>query len=165
MITTTTELVPLTPELPPTLPVSPTSTLLEHWLSGRSPRTVRAYCFDLNDFTKHLHALTMAAAVAELLGHGPARGNELALGYRNALLARGLASATVARRLAALRSLVVLARTLGLVAWDLSIRPPRIEARRDVRGPDPGDRRKLWRFVKRLHDDRRTRRDRAIIAL
>ena len=43
----------------------------------------------------------------------------LVLDYRTALVARELAPATVNVRLAALRSLVKLARTLGLVPWTL----------------------------------------------
>jgi integrase/recombinase XerC len=47
----------------------------------------------------------------------------------------GLAPATVAQRLAALRSLVKLARTLGLVPWAIEIASPKVTAYRDTRGP------------------------------
>ena len=43
-----------------------------------------------------------------------------AFGYRSQMIERGLPATTINRRLAALRSLVKLANTLGLVSWTLS---------------------------------------------
>jgi integrase/recombinase XerC len=48
---------------------------------------------------------------------------------------RKLQAATINRRLAALRSLVKLANTLGLVPWTLSVENVRAQAYRDTRGP------------------------------
>src|SRR5262249_49265582 len=62
-----------------------------------------------------------AEAAQRLLAAGPGPANELALRYQADLRQRGLAAATVNRRLAALRSLVKLARTLGLVGWSLEV--------------------------------------------
>jgi integrase/recombinase XerC len=48
---------------------------------------------------------------------------------------RGPQAATINRRLAALRSLVKLANTLGLVSWTLTVENVRAQAYRDTRGP------------------------------
>jgi integrase/recombinase XerC len=53
------------------------------------------------------------------------------MGWRRDLLKRGLSWATVNRRLAALRSLVKCARTVGLVTWNIEIPNVRCCARRN----------------------------------
>ena len=57
---------------------------------------------------------------------------------RTSLTARGLQSATINRRLAAVRSLVKLAKTLGMVDWSLDIQNVKSEAYRDTKGPGKG---------------------------
>jgi integrase/recombinase XerC len=160
-----TELVPIPPPDPPPVPAIGPEQLLEHWLSGRSPHTVAAYRWDLGDFARHCGAASPLAALGRLLACRQGEANALVLGYRNALLERGLATATVGRRLAALRSAVKLANTLGLVSWQIGISAPRLEPRRDVRGPDRPERAKLWRHLRSLGDAPRARRDRALVAL
>ena len=51
------------------------------------------------------------------------------------MTARRLQAATINRRLAALRSLVKLATTLGLVSWTLAVENLKAQAYRDTRGP------------------------------
>jgi integrase/recombinase XerC len=46
-----------------------------------------------------------------------------------------LQAATINRRLAALRSLVKLTNTLGLVSWTLAVENVKAQAYRDTRGP------------------------------
>jgi hypothetical protein len=48
---------------------------------------------------------------------------------------RRISAATIARRLAALRSIMKLDRILGRVAWSLDIEGPRNDSYRDTRGP------------------------------
>src|SRR5262249_52765263 len=104
-----------------------------------------------------------AAATALLAsGHGPA--NELALRYRNAMLERRLSAATVNRRLAALRSLVQLAHTLGLVPWGLAVPGVRAEAYRSTTGPGKKAFRKMLDRAL-LRTDVKGRRDLAILRL
>jgi integrase/recombinase XerC len=125
------------------LPAPAAVDLLDAFLSGRNGRTLRAYDRDLADFAAFLGAADARAAVALLLAGGLGRANEVVLSYRAHLAARGLATATIARRLAALRSVVKLARTLGRVAWMLEIPSPKAEPFRDTAGPgDAG-----WRAV------------------
>jgi len=108
--------------------------LLRAFLAGRGPRTLRAYAGDLADFARWSKAPSPAGAARLLLAAGPGGANHAALSYRAGLLARGLAAATVNRRLAALRSLVKVARLLGMVAWQLDVEAVPSEALRDTRG-------------------------------
>lgn len=79
-------------------------------------------------------------------------------------MGRGLAAATVNRRLASLRSLVKLARTLGLVGWALEVKNLEAESYRDTRGPgEEGVPRLLAALDRRA--DAKAARDRATIRL
>jgi integrase/recombinase XerC len=153
----------------PTLPVpaaaldgTAAARLLSAFLAGRSPATLRAYQQDLNDFAAFASEGSADAAAGLLLARGPGPANELALHYKAGLMKRGLAAATVNRRLAALRSLVKLARTLGLVGWALEVEGLRSEPYRDTRGPGTdGYRRLLAQLGDRT--DARSVRDRAVV--
>ena len=109
--------------------------LVAAFLSGRNSRTLAAYRQDLEDFRAFVGAETREDAGRLLLERGHGEANALGLAYRAHLLERGLSPATVNRRLAALRSLVKLARTLGLVAWTLEVESVKSEPYRDTRGP------------------------------
>ncbi len=138
--------------------------LLAAFFAGRSPLTLRAYQRDLEDFRRFAGVPTMAHAAALLLAHGHGPANGLALAYRADLIARGLAAATINRRLAALRSLVKIARTLGFVPWTLEVSNVKSQAYRDTRGPgDAG-----YRLLLATLDHRRgpaAHRDRAAVRL
>jgi integrase/recombinase XerC len=148
----------------PHLPAARTADVLEAWLSARNPNTVRGYHRDLAGFAAWLGAPSAEAAVEVFLSSGQASANRIALAWRSSLVERGLASATIARRLAALRSMVKVARMIGRVNWSLDVEGPRVEPRRDMRGPDLVDVRLTWRTVAR-GDGPRQCRDRAIVAM
>src|SRR5690242_17027776 len=93
---------------------TPAQRLLAAFLASKSAKTLQAYAADLDDFAAWTGATSADEATRQLLAAGPGPANEAALNYRSHLLAAGLAPATVNRRLAALRSLSKLARTLGL---------------------------------------------------
>lgn len=114
---------------------SPAARLLAAFFAGRNPRTLRAYRQDLEDFRAFTGTATAEDAGRLLLEHGHGEANGLALAYKAHLLERGLSPATVNRRLAALRSLVKLGRTLGFVAWALEVESVKSEAYRDTKGP------------------------------
>lgn len=97
--------------------------------------TRRAYRQDLLDFATHLGVVYLDEAAALLLGQGRGAANALVLQYRTELIDRGLAPATVNRRLSALRSLVDLGRVLGVVEWSLDVPNLKSETLRDTRGP------------------------------
>ena len=151
----------------PSAPVGPQGLragLVELFLAGRSRRTLRAYSDDLADFQAFVGAPTTDAAAARLLDAGHGGANASALAYRAHLLERGLAPATVNRRLAALRSLVKLARTLGLVPWTLDVPAVKGEGYRDTRGPGvEGVRALLGALADR--QDAKGLRDRVIVRL
>jgi integrase/recombinase XerC len=157
-----TELVPIEVAPGPTLP-SPGEDLVSSWLAGRSPRTLKAYSQDLRHFVNWL--APSGAVIDWFLSQDSGIANGIALAYRASMLEAKLAPATIARRLASLRSFVKLARTLGRVDWALEVDSPRAEARRDVRGPEAADRKKLWKSLDAAGDGPKARRDRAIVAL
>lgn len=119
----------------PTVPGEPS--LVAAFLAGRSPRTLRAYSEDLRDFTAFAGFPPdgLEAATSALLAAGQGEANRVGLAYRAHLLERGLAPATVNRRLSALRSLVALARTIGRCPWTLEVPAVPSESYRDTRGP------------------------------
>jgi integrase/recombinase XerC len=160
---------PLLPVLLPTEPVtsdpvSAAARLLSAFLAGRSPATVRGYAADMRDFAAFCSSPTAKHAAARLLGSGPGAANELALHYKAHLVGRGMAANTVNRRLAALRSLVKLARTLGLVGWALEVEGVPSRSYRDTAGPGvPVFRRMIARLGGRT--DAKGVRDRAVLRL
>jgi integrase/recombinase XerC len=138
--------------------------LVEAFLAGRSQETLRAYRRDVEDVARFAGEASAAQAAARLLAGGPGAANGLALAYRADLLGRGLSPATVNRRIAALRSLVKLARTLGLVTWTLEVPGLKAEAYRDTAGPGKaGVKKLLGQLAGRT--DAKALRDRAIVHL
>ena len=121
------EIVPLTSALP----AASRRALVEAFLAGRNPRTFRAYQADLADFGRFVGIEDVEAAARQLVERGHGEANALALAYRTHLLERGLQAATINRRLAALRSLVDLAKTLGMVPWSLDVANLKAQAYRD----------------------------------
>jgi integrase/recombinase XerC len=158
------ELVPLSTQPAGALPAIGTPTVIDAWLRARNPNTLRGYLSDLERFREWLGAPSTAAAVEALLSTGQAAANLMVMNYVAALVERGYSGATIARRLAALRSMVKIARKIGRTNWSLDVDGPRVEPRRDMRGPDLLDVRLLWRAAIVAGDDSRARRDRAILA-
>jgi integrase/recombinase XerC len=109
--------------------------LLALFLGGRSEATREAYRGDLERWARWMGAPDVGAALGDLLAMGPGEAHAMGVAYRSAMIDAGLASATIARRLAALRSVLRLARQTGRIAWTLDIPAPRVRAYRDTRGP------------------------------
>ncbi len=129
----------------PAQAVEPTPDLLRAFLGGRNPRTLRAYRSDLEDFARWLGTSDVDTAARHLLARGGGEANALVLSYRANLSDRQLAAATINRRLAALRSLVQLGRTIGLVPWTLAVPGLKTEAYRDTTCPGVKGVRRLLR--------------------
>ena len=100
--------------------------LLNAFLSNKSARTLEAYRRDLLDFQSFLGALSMTEALRVLLSTGPGQANLLVLRYKEHLHERSLKPTTINRRLAALRSLCCLTKTLGIINWSLEIKNQKI---------------------------------------
>jgi integrase/recombinase XerC len=97
-----------------------------------------------------------------LLARGPGEANALALDYKAHLMDRELAANTINRRLTALRSLVKLGRTLGVVSWTIEVQSVKADPYRDTRGPGrAGFRDMLESLAKRK--DPKSMRDRALL--
>lgn len=138
--------------------------LVEDFLGGRRKTTLDAYRRDLANFCSFLEVDSPEEAAGALLWRSHGEANALALRYRNHMVERGLSAATVNRRLAALRSLVKLARTLGMISWKLEVEGLEAVPYRDTRGPGrEGVRRMLDALDTRL--DAKARRDRAAVRL
>jgi len=140
------------------------SSIVETFLSGRNRRTFEAYGQDLQDFARHLGVKTADEAVRQLLEHGKGAANATAHAYRAALLDRGLSPSTVNRRLAALRSLVKLARLFNLVDFTLDVESVKSKPYRDTRGPGRSGVRLLLDELDR-RSDMKAKRDRALVRL
>lgn len=138
--------------------------LLNSFLSNKSPQTIEAYRKDLHDFRKFVGAGSIDEATRLLLSHGLGRANTIALQYKAHLKERKLSSATQNRRLSALRSLVELAGTLGIVNWELKIKSSRNKPYRDTTGPGVAGFRRLLDQLSSRHDKKGVR-DRAILRL
>lgn len=140
------------------------SELIEAWLAGRSPQTVDAYRRDLSDFAAYVGVSDPAQAVESLLGESAGQANLIALRYRAALLDRGLSPATVNRKLAALRSMAKVARTVGLITFSLDVENVRSHPYRDTRGPGVDGYRTMLEALQGRQDAKGAR-DRAILHL
>lgn len=122
---------------------------IEAFLAGRKPTTLRADRADLDDFARFLGRPGDRAPG----GRGGGQANAAVMAYRAHLVARGLSSATIARRLAAIRSVVHLARTLGKCTWQLDVEAPEIEGSRDTRGAGRDGRRMMLAVATREASD------------
>jgi integrase/recombinase XerC len=140
------------------------SDLVTVFLSGKSPVTIQAYQGDLLGFAEFMGVCTIEEAARALLQGNHGQANLTALQYRGHLLASKLAPATVNRRLTALRSLVGLAKTLGIIPWTLDVAGVASQAYRDTKGPGLGGLRAL---IRAAHDQRldKAARDVAILML
>jgi len=143
-------------------PSCPAVRLLAAFLSGRKAETIKAYRADLEDFQAFVKAGSLSDAAQSIIASAPGDANAQALAYKTHLLERGLSAATVNRRLAALRSLVKLGRTLGLIPWTLEIQGMKSETYRDTKGPGRSGFRDMLHALNKRHDAKGTR-DRAIL--
>jgi integrase/recombinase XerC len=118
--------------------------VLAEFYSRRSKATLAAYKQDMARLRAFLELETDAAAAQAILSMGPGRANALLLKWRSTMEAAGLAPFTINRRLTAVRSLVKLARTLGVVNWALDVQGVKgASVIRDTRGPELVDVRKI----------------------
>src|SRR6202011_1195044 len=119
---------------------------------------------DLADFARFLGADSSQAAALQLLAGGPGLAHQLVHDYLVQLRQRGLASATINRRLSALRSLVRLARLFQLVSWTLELPSEKLQRHRETRGLSLSDLRRLLAALEE-RQDAKAARDRALLRL
>jgi len=130
-----------------------------------NPRTQRARVQDVADLAGFL-GLAKPAAAADLVVAGTAgQANAIALGYGRHMRDRGLAAATINRRLSTVRRLVKLARRLGLIDWAVDVEGMKAEPYRDTTGPGADGWRRLLEAALAAGDGPKARRDRALLRL
>lgn len=120
---------------PVSLVRSSKDTLLIEFLNGRSPNTIQSYKDDLISLSNFLNVPNPEEALSVLLTLPPGDANRLALNFRSSLQALGLASSTINRKMATIRSCVKFARMCGIINWNIEIQNLKSEAYRDTRGP------------------------------
>lgn len=105
----------------------------------RSANTRRAYQKDLKYFFKSVvNNEPTPQLVAQFLSMPRAAALSLVLKYKQEMISKDLAEATINRRLAALRALVDYARKIDKCTWTLAdIKGERIQSYRDTSGVDP----------------------------
>lgn len=122
------------------------------FFARRSPRTVEAYKGDLLLLRSWLegegHEVggDVAALTSWLFMQGPGPLNALLLQWQQQMGEEGRAPFTINRRLSAVRSLIKMGRTLGLITWALDVEGVRgARGVRDMRGPKQDDVKRLFR--------------------
>jgi len=130
-------IVPINPKLSHLSPVSPSidwDRVLSDWLATkRSPHTQRCYRLDIENFLADLG--TELGKFLSLDRHGA---YALVSRYKGDLIKKGLKSATINRRLAAIKSLVAFSYNCGHCEFMLeAIKSEKLSAYRDTTGIDP----------------------------
>lgn len=102
----------------------------------RSVNTKRAYQNDLNDFfTVMTGSEASQAKMQQLLNMTRFEAIRVGLQYKASMIERGLAEATINRRLSAIKALVKRGKIIGLCEWDLSdLQGERLKQYRDTSG-------------------------------
>ena len=137
--------------------------LLDLFLEGRSPQTLRAYRSDIEAFAAFVGA-TPTDACGRLIAGSAGDANALVLAFRIEQQRRELRPSTINRRLAAVRSVVKLARMIGLVAWAVEVPSLPVQPYRDTRGPGRRGVRLLLDDISR-RDTAKAKRDYSIVRL
>jgi integrase/recombinase XerC len=138
--------------------------LYDDFIAGFAPRTQRAYEKDLMDFSAFVGWVAGVETIGDFivsLDHGQA--NYVMMEYKKAMVARGLAPATVNRRLSAVKSLVKQANLFGLISWSIETKGVRSEKTRDMTGPGEDAYKAMLRLLE--GDDSKTVRNRAMVRL
>ncbi len=141
-----------------------THNIIDQFLAGRTPQTIRAYQQDIDSFSRYLQVQDNNEASRLLLSCDAGRANQVVLAYRGHLKEKGLQHASINRRLSTLRSLVKLARTLGLVTWSIEIQNLKASPVKDTRGPQESGFKQLMELLAQRVDPM-SKRDLAILLL
>jgi len=141
--------------------------LLAAFLRRFSEHTRRAYNFDLEDFAKWLGMDGAGPAVNWFVSLDQGEMNQAVFDFMADLKARGKAAATINRRRASLRSVLSMARLLGMTTAHIEVKRERMEHYRDTAGPGAEKLRHLLTDLERKAQagNRKATRDLAITRL
>lgn len=110
--------------------------LIQAFFRNKSKNTVDAYQRDLRVFCEWLGVETVDEAAASLLSVGRGDANYLVLEFQQYMVdEKNYAPGTVNRRIAALRSMIKLANTLGICNYQLDVTNVSNDTYKDTRGP------------------------------
>jgi integrase/recombinase XerC len=125
-------------------------TILKAWREGKGDNTIRGYEHDLQDFALYFSRalaisplLSIEEALTTLFHQSAPSAHEIVLGFRSHLQAVNMASASINRHMATLRSLTKLGRMLGMMTWCLEVPGVKAERRRLTAGPTVEDVRRM----------------------
>ena len=154
--------VPLAPVPDPTAltPIEPS--LVDDLFAGLAPTTVATYGAHLRRFARWL-GVPWSQLPAAFLGFGRGHATLLVRRYRRELTDRGRAPATINTALAALQSLVALARAAERIDWTVDVPYLKARALRDTAGPGLPGVRALMKAAAAHPDPRAAARDLAIV--
>lgn len=139
--------------------------LLQAFLSGKSAKTLRAYTADLRSFAEYMDVASIEDAARLLIGNGHGQANLTAIRFKDFMMSQRLSPATINRRLSALRSLMMLAKTLGTVDWSLQVPSMKSASFRDTRGVGIDGVKRLLSAARSQRNPAKVARDCAIIRL
>ena len=146
--------------------IPPTATsVVNEFLRGRKATTRRAYAGDLQYFATFIGAADAEEGARLFLERGRGSANAVVMSYRNFMVERGLAPATINRRLAAVRALVKMARMCDVVQWGLDVGNVKAETYRDTAGPGVDAVRKMIDAAGRGKNRHKALRDVAMLRL
>lgn len=107
----------------------------------------------------------MEAAASQFMSSGHGNANYIATRYKNHMIESRLAPSTVNRRLASLRFMVRLAKTFGMVSWDVEVSNMKSERYRDTAGPGIPTFSRMLQVAARQRNSVKAKQDVAILRL
>lgn len=131
--------------------------------AGRSAETIRAYRQDMGEFARWI-GTDERSAIQEMIASPTGMAHLRVMQWRADMLAAELSPATINRRLSALKSVLKIARTLGLIDWQLEVKGVKSQAYRDTRGPSLSDTEAILAEV-RKQDGAMSARNEAMVRL
>jgi len=105
------------------------------FLQRQNENTRKAYEKELRRLTEWLEVEGFGDTARVLFTNGAGHANKLVLTWRNELEERGMASSTINRSMAAIRSMSKIARLLGLINWEVEVGNVQSSAYKDTAGP------------------------------
>lgn len=132
---------------------------------AKKPTTRRAREQDIADLAGFLGTGNPSRACALLVAGDVGTANAIGTAYVRHLIDRGLAPATINRRISTLRRLATLARRFGLVPWSIDVDSLKARAYRDTAGPGQEGMERLLTAARQGATHPKGRRDWALVAL
>jgi integrase/recombinase XerC len=143
------------------------ASLVVAFFSGQKPLTQKAYRQDLQAFAAFLgldKQKGIEPAVWLLVNQEAGKANALAHSFQTHLKEQGLSPSSINRKMAALGSVVRLARKVGLCSFSLDVDHIGVEKLRDTRGPGKEGAQAMMALLEK-RTDKKARRDLAMLHL